>query len=128
MIQSILAIVGLPILVEFIKSALTKIDSPVTRGAAEALEKVDEAFKAGQIPTEQVIEANRHIEHLAQLESEDSRATLSEINQTIRAEVASQDKYVRRMRPTFGYLMALTWATQMFGIAYIIIGAKAFKS
>lgn len=25
------------------------------------------------------------------------------------------------MRPTFGYLMALTWAAQMFGIAYIII-------
>ncbi len=25
------------------------------------------------------------------------------------------------MRPTFGYLMALTWAAQMFGIAYVIV-------
>ena len=55
------------------------------------------------------------------MQSEEFKVTLSEINQTIRAEVASQDKYVRRMRPTFGYLMALTWAAQMFGIAYIII-------
>ncbi|MGH1398515.1 MAG: 3TM-type holin [Alphaproteobacteria bacterium] len=121
MIQSILATVGLPILVEFIKSALTKIDSPITRGAAEALDKVDDALKSGAIPTEQIAEANRHIEELTKLESKNSRLTLSEINQTIRAEVESQDKFVRRMRPTFGYLMALTWAAQMFGIAYIII-------
>ena len=25
------------------------------------------------------------------------------------------------MRPTFGYLMALTWAAQMLGLAYVII-------
>lgn len=25
------------------------------------------------------------------------------------------------MRPTFGYLMALTWAAQMFGVAYIMV-------
>ena len=25
------------------------------------------------------------------------------------------------MRPTFGYLMAATWAAQMFGLAYIIV-------
>ena len=39
----------------------------------------------------------------------------------MRAEVQSQDIYVRRMRPTFGYLMAITWASQMLGIAYIIV-------
>lgn len=32
----------------------------------------------------------------------------------------SQDGYVRRMRPTFGYLMAFTRAAQMFGLAYTI--------
>ncbi len=95
--------------------------SPITRGAAEALDKVDDALKSGAIQTEQIVEANRHIEELTKLETENSRLTLSEINQTIRAEVESQDKFVRRMRPTFGYLMALTWAAQMFGIAYIII-------
>lgn len=121
MIESILAKIGLPLLITFITESLREINSPVTRGAADALDKVDAALKSGSISPEQMQEANRHLEHIAQLQSEEFRATLSEINQTIRAEVASQDKYVRRMRPTFGYLMALTWAAQMVGIAYIII-------
>ena len=121
MIESILAKIGLPLLISFVSQALKEINSPVTTGAAEALDKVDEALKAGSISTEQMQEANRHLEHLAQIQSEEFKSTLSEINQTIRAEVASEDKFVRRMRPTFGYLMALTWSAQMFGIAYIII-------
>jgi len=121
MIESILAKIGLPLLINFISQSLRGINSPVTRGAADALDKVDDALKSGVISTEQMSEANRHLEELAKLQSEEFTATLSEINQTIRAEIASQDKYVRRMRPTFGYLMALTWAAQMFGIAYIII-------
>ncbi len=121
MIETILARIGLPLLVTFIQEALREINSPVTRGAADALEKVDEALKAGNISADEMKEANRHLEQLAHMQSEEFKVTLSEINQTIRAEVASQDKYVRRMRPTFGYLMALTWAAQMFGIAYIII-------
>ena len=121
MIEAILAKIGLPLLITFISQALREINSPVARGAADALEKVDDALEAGSISEEQMIEANRHLEKLAQMQSEEFKVTLSEINQTIRAEVASQDKYVRRMRPTFGYIMALSWAAQMFGIAYIII-------
>ena len=121
MIEAILARIGLPLLITFVTEALRGINSPVTRGAADALDKVDDALKAGSISPDQMKEANRHLEHLAQLQSEEFKATLSEINQTIRAEVASQDQYVRRMRPTFGYIMALSWAAQMFGIAYIII-------
>ena len=121
MIESILAKIGLPLLITFITEALREINSPVTRGAADALDKVDDALKAGSISPDQMEVANRHLEHLTQIQSEEFKATLSEINQTIRTEVASRDKFVRRMRPTFGYLMALTWAAQMFGIAYIII-------
>lgn len=90
-------------------------------GAAKALDQVDEALKAGAISAENLQEANRHIENLAHLKSEELRASLAEVNQTIRAEIASEDKFVRRMRPTFGYLMALTWAAQMLGVAYVII-------
>ena len=32
---------------------------------------------------------------------------LKDVNITYRKEIASKDKYVRRMRPTFGYLLAL---------------------
>lgn len=37
------------------------------------------------------------------------------------ARRCGQSGYVRNMRPTFGYLVALTWAAQMFALAYIII-------
>jgi hypothetical protein len=39
----------------------------------------------------------------------------------MRAEIKSEDAYIRRMRPTFGYVMALRWAAQMLGVAYIMI-------
>jgi len=121
MISSLLANIGLPVLVAIVGGALGAIDNPVAKTASQALEKVDEALKAGQITPEQLEEANRHTEKMAELEMANYQATLSEINQSLRAEVASDDKYVRRMRPTFGYLMAFTWAAQMFGIAYVIM-------
>ena len=121
MIETILTKIGLPLLITFISQALRSINSSVANDAADALDKVDDALSRGNISSEQMQEASKHMESLAKLQSEEFRVTLSEINQTIRAEVASQDQYVRRMRPTFGYLMAATWAAQMFGIAYIII-------
>jgi hypothetical protein len=35
--------------------------------------------------------------------------------------VGPDDAYVRRMRPTFGYIMAVTWLAQMGSIAWIIV-------
>jgi hypothetical protein len=121
MLESILAKIGLPILITLLSEALNGIDSPVTKGAAKALEGVDDAIKAGQITDTQVVEANRHVETLAHLRAAEIRANLSEVNQSLRAEIVSQDKYVRRMRPTFGYIMAFTWAAQMLGVAYVIM-------
>lgn len=121
MLESILARIGLPLLISFLAGALRQIDTPVTKGAAKALEDVDKALKTGAISPEQMAEANRHVEALSSLESEEYREAFKQINESLRAEIASQDKYVRRMRPTFGYLMALTWAAQMLGLAYVII-------
>lgn len=45
---------------------------------------------------------------------------LAVINETIRAEVTSGDPYVRRMRPTFGYVMAATWGLQMAAVSYTV--------
>ena len=36
-------------------------------------------------------------------------------------ERTSEDAYVSRMRPTFGYVMALTWLAQMGAIAWVIV-------
>ena len=121
MLESILAKVGLPILINVLSETLKTIDTPVTKGAGKALEQVDEAIRAGQLSNEQIAEANRHVEHLAGLQSEEYKEAFRQINESLRAEIQSEDQYVRRMRPTFGYLMALTWASQMLGIAYVII-------
>lgn len=121
MVSTVLSKIGLPVLVRAVAEILGSVDTPVTKGAAKALEAVDSAIKGGQISPDQIAEANRHAEKMAQMEREGTAVSLAEINQSLRAEVASDDQYVRRMRPTFGYLMALTWAAQMFGVAYVII-------
>lgn len=121
MLETILAKVGLPLLINILSESLKAIDTPVTKGASKALEGVDQAIKSGRLSTENIEEANRHIEALAKLQSDEIRAGLEQVNLSLRAEIASQDKFVRRMRPTFGYIMAVSWAAQMLGIAYIII-------
>jgi hypothetical protein len=121
MVPAIFAKIGIPVLVSVLSEALGKIDHPAAQGASRALDEVDEALQGGQIKPGQLEEANRHAEKMAELELQEYEGALAQINQSLRAEVASEDKYVRRMRPTFGYLMALTWAAQMFGVAYIIV-------
>jgi len=121
MIPTILAQIGLPILTQVIAAGLKKIDNPVAQSAAGALEQLQDVFGGGQISDDQLAEANRHAEAMAQLKMTENQTALTEINASLRAEVASTDPYVRRMRPTFGYLMAFTWAAQMFGIAYVVI-------
>ena len=50
---------------------------------------------------------------------------LGTVNDTSRMEAASEDAYVRRMRPTFGYVMAMTWAAQMAAITWAIVKTPA---
>lgn len=121
MIPAILAQIGVPVLTGILSDVLSAVESPVAKTAAKALSKVDEAIEKGEVTFDQVVEANRHAQKMAELQIEENTRNLAEINKSIRVEVESQDLYVRRMRPTFGYLMALTWAAQMFGIAYVII-------
>jgi len=64
------------------------------------------------------------LDHKADLERMHLQAEttrLSEINKTMRTEAASNDGYVRRWRPTFGYLTAVSWAVQSGAIAWSII-------
>jgi ElaB/YqjD/DUF883 family membrane-anchored ribosome-binding protein len=121
MLTTILSKIGLPILIEFVAQALSKIDNPIAKTASEALGQIDEVLQSGLISEEQLIEANRHAETMAQMRVAEVEARLSQVNESLRAEIASTDKYVRRMRPTFGYIMATTWAAQMFGLAYVIV-------
>ncbi len=121
MLTTILSKIGLPILIEFVARALGRIDHPVAKSASESLKEVEGALAGGLISTDQMAEANRHAEAMATINMQQYEASLAQINESLRAEIASTDKYVRRMRPTFGYLMAGTWAAQMFGLAYVVV-------
>src|SRR5690606_29712781 len=115
MIPALIGQMALPVLTGVLAQALGAIDNPVTKGAAKALEAVDAAIKGGQIDAEQIAEANRHAEKMAELELSERGSSIAQINQSLRAEIASEDIYVRRMRPTFGYIMAVSWGAQMLG-------------
>lgn len=60
-----------------------------------------------------------HQRELERMHLEAETARLAQINQTMRTEVASQDAYVRRWRPTFGYLVAIAWLAQSVAIAWM---------
>jgi hypothetical protein len=108
MIPALLAQLGLPLLIRAVGAGLDRLDHPAAGAAAQALRSVEGELVEGRIPPERLAEANRHVERLSELDSEEARATLSEVNRSLRAEVASDDAFVRRMRPSFGYVLALS--------------------
>jgi hypothetical protein len=124
-IAAAIAAIGLPVLTRVLEGALGRIDHPAAKGAAEALRHVGGAVAGRAIGPEQVADANRHIEAMARLEAEQIKTALAEVNQTFRAEVGSDDAYVRRWRPTFGYAVAFTWCLQVAGLVYAIVARPA---
>lgn len=55
-------------------------------------------------------------------------ARLSEIIQTIRAEYGSRGRFVRRWRPLFGYMIALTWGLQTAAIAFAMVSEPEYAA
>ena len=117
MLEPILGKLGIGFLTSLLSKTLGQMDNDIAKTASRTLGDVEAAIAAGSIDNEQLKEANRHIEQMA---AQDAK-TLAEINTSLRAEILSQDIYVRRMRPTFGYLMAITWTAQMLAVAYIMV-------
>lgn len=112
---------GLPALIKGLADGLKNVNTPVAQGASGALGALLDAFGKGEISSEQLTEINRHVEKMNEMEAAERQTSIQQINESLRAEVASTDPYVRRMRPTFGYIIALTWAAQMFAIAYVMV-------
>lgn len=112
---------GIPALIKGLAEGLKAVNTPIAQGASSALGALSEAFGRGEISPEQLTEINRHLEKMEELEVSERQTSIQQINESLRAEVASSDPYVRRMRPTFGYIIAVTWAAQMFAIAYVIV-------
>lgn len=111
----------MPLLIDFVSKGLGQVKHPAAKVASDALNQVEEALKQGVITEEEMAEANRHAEAMASIRLKEYETSLEQVNSSIRAEIISSDKYVRRMRPTFGYLMAITWGLQMGALSYVIV-------
>ncbi|MDF2183473.1 3TM-type holin [Grimontia hollisae] len=57
----------------------------------------------------------------AKLESEERKLAITEQTRVMQAELASNDAFVRRWRPTFGYAMCLAWVLLFFGVAFALV-------
>lgn len=57
------------------------------------------------------------------LEAETTR--LAEVNKTYRTELASKDGYTRRMRPTFGYIVAASILAEAAALVWAIVADPA---
>ena len=117
MAGALVAKLAVPVLIEALRSGLSGVDHPAAKGAAEALSDLQGAVANGAVTPEQLA----HIEKMAAVEAEAQAKILESVNASLRVEVASGDPYVRRMRPTFGYMMAATWGAQMMAVAYVIV-------
>lgn len=124
----ILAQLAVPALIDAIKTSLSTLDHPAAKGAVDAIATLQNEVKSGHITPDQVTAAHAHIEHMANLSTTRDTNMITQTNESLRTEIASTDAYVRRMRPTFGYMMAATWGAQMFALAYLIITDPAHVS
>ena len=104
-----------PVVGAIVSHALGTDNTP--DAVAEALKVDPEALaKIKQAEIENATELKRII-----LENETKQ--LAEINATYRTELASNDPYVRRMRPTFGYVLAGTLVLQTIGLIGFVAAA-----
>ena len=97
---------GVPFLIDTVKKILLDSTDETANLVGKALDKVsnppnDSALKKALINHDTVV--------------------IHAVNKSLQKEVESSDKFIRRMRPTFGYVMAFTWFCQMMSAAYLMI-------
>lgn len=91
-------------------------------GVENTPDAIGEAIKAdpqAMVKLQQL--EKEHERELQKMVIEAETARLAEINKTMRAEASAQDGYVRRWRPTFGYMVAITWLIQSVAIAWAMV-------
>tara|TARA_B100001094_G_C17695110_1_gene559893 strand:- start:3 stop:449 length:447 start_codon:yes stop_codon:yes gene_type:complete len=109
MLANILLKTGFPILIDIVKNTLLKSNDEIAQSAGKQLDKIT------KLPTNKEL-----LQSITEVEKRDSEK-IKQINTSLQTEILSQDKYVRRMRPTFGYIMAISWFIQMTIIAISVI-------
>jgi len=125
MLPALLAQIGIPVLARLVGGALGGVEHPAAKAASEALGAVDRAVADGGIRAEDLAESNRHVERLAELDADTMAVAYAQVNTTMRTEARAEDAYVRRWRPTFGYVVALAWGGQMAALSWAIVATPA---
>lgn len=64
---------------------------------------------------------NEHKRELTKLQLEATTAHFGQINKTMRAEAESEDPYVRRWRPTFGYILAASFGLLIVAVCVLLV-------
>ncbi|EGQ9843740.1 hypothetical protein FYU92_06580 [Vibrio cholerae] len=88
---------------------------------AEIRRNPDALLKITEMESEERIRLRELTYQQAELESTERKLALTEQHKTMQAELASDDAYVRRWRPTFGYAVCLAWSSLFFGICLLMI-------
>jgi hypothetical protein len=88
---------------------------------AELKSNPDAFLKMKKMELDNQIELQRLTFMHAELESEEKKIAIINRNATMQAEIASNDPFVRRWRPTFGYSVCLAWVMLFFGVAFVMI-------
>ncbi len=86
---------------------------------ADAIGRAIEADPNAALKLREIENNNRTLLEQQLIAAETLR--LETVNRTMRAEAASNDPFVRRWRPLFGYIVALTWGIQVTGITAAIL-------
>jgi len=101
-------------------SKVAKVASDVAKSVTGKDDDGD-ALKALESNPELLLEYQRQTAQRAISLYQEETKRLQSVNETIRAEAASSDPYVRRMRPTMGYALILSWTMTMGAIVYTIV-------
>ncbi|GLT18048.1 hypothetical protein GCM10007938_18260 [Vibrio zhanjiangensis] len=81
----------------------------------------DALLKLKQLETDERIKLQELALNHSKIESEERKLAITTQAATQQAELASNDAYVRRWRPTFGYAMCLAWLLLFFGLAFSLV-------
>ncbi len=121
-------------LAQFAPAIISLFDSDDKSTAAKAAKAVsetaraitgsgsdDDALAALKTDPEKMLAYQAAINaHAATMYASETKRLIA-INETIRREAASSDRYVRRWRPTMGYAVTFSWMFTVLAIVYAII-------
>ncbi len=88
---------------------------------AELLRNPDALLKIKQMEIDERIRLRELSYQQAEMESAERKLVITEQHKLMVAELNSDDAYVRRWRPTFGYAVCLAWTSLFFGISGLML-------